>query len=373
MNNQEPLIINNVIEITQPIGTFLVAKVTAKDLLSISYRDERTYNKELSNYVGTQRQLKSQKLKSVKEFISTRDATFPNTIIGALSDSSLYDYNNGVLTIVKSDDIDEKAFQVIDGQHRLWGFEDSPNADNFELIVTFFLNADVEDQAYIFSIINTTQSKLDPSLVCDLTDLSKITTPENSIHSIAKVFNNREDSPWFKSIKMIGKKDLASSNGIISQYSFNKSILKYVYDKKESARIRNILIDGNNDRTKLNKIKMDSSKFIFWEYYVNSEEDILYKTLHTYFSALKDIYIDDKWCNSSSILCKTSGYSAFMQLFKDFYDYNNSQLTNIDFYKNILAGIKDNVEIEAPESRLGAAGAANLYNELKQAFRTQIM
>ncbi|KKP38396.1 MAG: hypothetical protein UR30_C0019G0011 [Candidatus Peregrinibacteria bacterium GW2011_GWC2_33_13] len=115
---------------------------------------------------------------------------------------------------------------------------------------------------------------------------------------------------------------------------------------------------------------MDTSKYIFWEYYINSSEDILYKILNAYFMALKDIYTDEKWCNTESVLCKTSGYSAFMKLFKDFYDYdyNNSQLTNIDFYKDILVQIKDRVNIEAPESRLGAAGATNLYNELKREF-----
>jgi DGQHR domain-containing protein len=373
IENRPTIKINNVIEVEQPLGTFLVAKMKASELLKISYRDERTFNKDLSRYTGTQRSLKPSKLKSIKEFIETRDATFPNTIIGTLSDASLYDYTNGVLEIVVSDDIDEKAFQVIDGQHRLWAFQDSPVAEDFDLLVSFFLNADVEDQAYIFSIINTTQTKLEPSLVSDLTELSKITTPENCVHSIAKVFNNRINSPWRNSIKMLGKKDITSSNGIISQYSFNKSILRYIYNSNNSTAIRNILIDSKNNRLKLESIKINIEEFIFWNYYKNSEEEKIYKILEAYFNSLKDVF-PNKWCNPTSILCKTSGYDAFMRLFRDFYNYCNGDfntLINKDFYMNIMLKNLQNVDIDADSNKLGAAGAASLYKMLKNEFPTK--
>jgi len=368
IENRETIQITNIIEINQPLGTFLVAKIKASELLKISYRDERIFNKELSKYTGTQRALKNNKLKSIKEFIETRDATFPNTIIGTLSDASLYKYENGVLEIVVSDDINEKAFQVIDGQHRLWAFENTNIANNFDLIVTFFLNADVEDQAYIFSIINTTQTKLEPSLVSDLTELSKITTPENSVHSIAKVFNNRQDSPWYNAIKMLGKKDITSSNGIISQYSFNKSILKYMYKNTDVAVIRNILIDSKNDRRKLSKININENDFIFWKHYINSEENVIYKLLEEYFNAQKEVFFD-KWLNQSSILCKTSGYSAFMKLFKEFYIYNKC---NKNDYIKIFKEIKATVDIETPDTRLGAAGSDCLYKKIKEVFDNNI-
>ena len=108
----------------------------------------------------------------------------------------------------------------------------------------------------------------------------------------------------------------------ISQYSFNKSILKYIYKNSDTTTIRNILIDSNNDRKKLDKIYVDTKEYIFWEFYKNSEEDKIYKILEEYFNAIKYSF-EDKWCNPSSILCKTSGYSAFMKLFKDFYTNKN--------------------------------------------------
>lgn len=362
MNSENILTIENVIEIEQPIGTFLLAKVKANELLDISFKEERVYNKELQDYVGNQRAIKEDKVKKIRNFINTPDSTFPNTIIGTLVDE-YYEYSSETKTLKIYRN--KSAFKIIDGQHRLAAFDGLLMAQKFDLLVTFFLNADLNDQAYIFSVINTTQSKLDPSLVHDLTELSNITTPENIVHSIAKLFNKRVDSPWQGAIKMLGKKDYTSQNGIISQYSFNKSILNYIYDKKQTSEIRNILIKNNNNRLCLKDIKYNQDKNIFWDFYVNSKEGLIYKILNTYFCSIRDVFLN-KWCSNNSILCKTSGYDAFMKLFLDFYKNANgdvSKLTNENYYIPILRTI-ENLNIDDDANKLGAAGAAKLYKLL---------
>ena len=363
------IIIKNIIEIEQPLGTFLVVKMDPEDLLSISCPDARSYNPELEEYIGIQRELKMSKIRGIKEFINTADATIPNTIIGVLlKDYYTYDIENKVLKISR----DSNAFKIIDGQHRIKAFDGTLHLNGkFELIVTIFLDADINDQAYIFSIINTTQSKLDPSLVQDLTELSKITTPENVVHSLAKVFNSESNSPWYKSIKRLGRKDQTSQNGIISQYSFNKSILKYIYDKKYIFEIRNLLIKNNDNRNSLKNLNINNNKYIFWNLYINYKENFIYKILFSYFTALKDFFGPEKWCNESSILCKTSGYDAIMKLFLDFYNYANGDLEILkekEFYSKIFNKAYKSVNIDAVENKLGAAGAASLYKMLKEKF-----
>lgn len=375
MISDKKIIIQNVIEVTQPLGTFLIAKVKASELLAISFRNERIFNEDLSRYVGIQRKLKDSKIQSIKKFVTTRDATFPNTIIGTLKDSELYKYDKDKkeLAIEIRDDANEKAFQVIDGQHRLWAFEDEDVADKFDLIVTFFLGLDIDDQAYIFSIINMTQSRLDPSLAMDLAELSKITTPENFVHSITKSFNNKADSPWHEAIKMIGSKDLSSANGIISQYTFNQGILNYIYDIKETFNIRNILLDNKNDRKNLKNIKMDSEKYIFWKYYVNSEELELYEILTAYFNALRDTF-NTEWLKTEYILCKTTGYFAIMALFGDIYkkiiDENKQKyLKDKEWYKELFANnSEENIKFLNEHYPAGKSGAKSLHQELKRRY-----
>ncbi|MCL2774589.1 MAG: DGQHR domain-containing protein [Oscillospiraceae bacterium] len=371
MTDEMQLIIQNIIEVEQPIGTFLIAKVRASDLLDISFKEERYYNKELEDYIGIQRPIKKDKIKSLERFISTKDATFPNTIIGTLNYDT-YDYNRSEKTLKIKRNKD--AFKIIDGQHRLMAFENMPTiASSFDLVVAFFLDVPLSDQAYIFSIINTTQTKLDPSLMQDLSAISDITTPEKIVRSIAQLFNKRHDSPWQRKIKMLGKKDELSNDAIISQYSFNKSILEYMYDNKDVAEIRNILKDYKNDRSKLNSININKSNFIFWDLYISSDEGIIYIMLNSYFSVLKKCF-PEQWGNKASILCKTSGYAAFMKLFKDFYTIakgETEKLTNTDFYENfILEKIVNKVDIENEEYRLGASGANTLYKKLKELFNS---
>ena len=45
------IIIKDIIEVEQPLGTFLVVKMLPEDLLSISCPDKRSYNPELEEYI----------------------------------------------------------------------------------------------------------------------------------------------------------------------------------------------------------------------------------------------------------------------------------------------------------------------------------
>ena len=53
--------------------------------------------------------------------------------------------------------------EVIDGQHRLWAFDDPENFSGFELPVVAFCGLDVTWQAYLFYTINIRRSKSTPA------------------------------------------------------------------------------------------------------------------------------------------------------------------------------------------------------------------
>jgi hypothetical protein len=58
--------------------------------------------------------------------------------------------------------------EVIDGQHRLWAFEDFDPGEDFELPVVAFFGLDRSWQAYIFWSVNITPKKINRSLAFDL-------------------------------------------------------------------------------------------------------------------------------------------------------------------------------------------------------------
>ena len=58
--------------------------------------------------------------------------------------------------------------EVIDGQHRLWAFEDNRLQGNYELPVVAFVGLDLSWQAYLFYTINIKPKKINASLAFDL-------------------------------------------------------------------------------------------------------------------------------------------------------------------------------------------------------------
>jgi DGQHR domain-containing protein len=58
--------------------------------------------------------------------------------------------------------------EIIDGQHRLWAFEEAKLPDDFELPVVAFDGLDLSWQAYLFYTINIKPKKINASLAFDL-------------------------------------------------------------------------------------------------------------------------------------------------------------------------------------------------------------
>ena len=119
----------SVMEVSQPLGSFYVGKMSAADLQAIAAADtRRKVDREVETYTGIQRELSTKRQKEIRAYISTYDAAFPNTFIIAVKSEDIAELINGVLRIRRN----EKVASIIDGQHRLSGFTEL-NRANFEL------------------------------------------------------------------------------------------------------------------------------------------------------------------------------------------------------------------------------------------------
>lgn len=107
--------------------------------------------------------------------------------------------------------------EVIDGQHRLWAFEDSGVDDDFELPVVAFVGLDRAWQAYLFWTINVTPTRINASLAYDLYPLLRRDDQVFARFSGAPFYrDNRAQelvealwvhplSPWRDRINMLGE------------------------------------------------------------------------------------------------------------------------------------------------------------------------
>ncbi|SCB52108.1 DGQHR domain-containing protein [Bradyrhizobium shewense] len=121
-------------------------------------------------------------------------------------------------------------FEIIDGQHRLWAFD---NADaDFELPVVAFHGLDISWQAYLFWTINIKPKRINPSLAFDLYPLLRAEDwldraeghpvyRETRSQELTEALWSHKDSPWYDRINMLGEK----SNPWVSQSAWIKSLV----------------------------------------------------------------------------------------------------------------------------------------------------
>jgi hypothetical protein len=106
--------------------------------------------------------------------------------------------------------------EVIDGQHRLWAFNDEKGVEGFELPVVAFHGLDLSWQAYLFYTINIKPKKINRSLAFDLYPLLRTEDwleefegpaiyRETRAQELTEALWLHPASPWQNRINMLGE------------------------------------------------------------------------------------------------------------------------------------------------------------------------
>lgn len=124
--------------------------------------------------------------------------------------------------------------EIIDGQHRLWAFEEAKLLDDFELPVVAFKHLDISWQAYLFYTINIKPKKINASLAFDLYPLLRtedwlakfeghIIYRETRAQELVDILWSHPKSPWHKRINMLGEP--GHKGLMVSQAAWIRSLL----------------------------------------------------------------------------------------------------------------------------------------------------
>lgn len=374
------------IEVSQRIGTFYVAAIDSRDLVKITFADVRRIEKEqrdIEIYLGIQRPLSASRVKEIGEYVNLVDASFPSSVI--LSIESLaqrdpntplideseaqpseeirnveYDRNAGVIRILR----DEKVAKVIDGQHRIEGLKYYNQPEPFIVVVTIFVDMDIEDQAMVFATINKTQTKVNKSLVYDLFDYAHTRSPQKTSHNIAKLLNERDGSPFYKRIKILGVADDPEME-TLTQATFVESLMSYI--SKNPMADRNELKLGN----RLEKVSgKELERRFFRNLFIEERDAEIAKTIWNYFMA-----VHHRWPSSwgekqrGNVLNKSTGFVALMRFLKPAYlSFNRiGEIISDEEFGAIFATIDIADGSFSPERyKPGATGQSALYREFLQ-------
>lgn len=363
----------NAISVQQPIGEFLIASVPSKLLCDIAYFDMRRMLKErdIETYLGIQRPLNPTRVEEIKSYVGTIDACFPTAVILSISSRcATFNPDKNKLTlrnIPNPEDGLEPVYlrniaQILDGQHRIAGLVDYPN-DNFEVNVSIFIDADIEDQAYIFSTVNLAQTKVNRSLAYDLTELANARSPQKTCHNIAVALDKLESSPFHKRIRRLGTSTPGRKDEKLNQATFVEALLDLI---SSSPMIdRDVLKRGNKlalpTQAELEKLPL---RLLF----VNGDDMKIADVIFRYFSA-----VQDKWPTAWNanipglILNKANAFRALMRVLRVIcktYQTSNQILSKNDFDTLLKKVTLIDEEFTLDNFKPGKSGENDIFNKL---------
>lgn len=355
----------------QPIGVVYIGVMDHEDLEHISFADVRRLeigkdNREVEDYIGIQRQLNTGREKDIGRYVNLIDATFPNSIILAIS-SKYADYNEekNEMTILDKDDV----AKVLDGQHRIAGLRHfKGKGSKFEVSVSIYIDMELEDQAIVFSTINKEQKSVSNSLVADLFAFAESRSPQKTAHNIARALNKKEESPFYHKIKVLGTANRKETE-TITQDTFVKNLMKYISSDPQ----------GDRDFYKRNKEKSskklplvegkDREKLFLRNLFITDESDIkIAQLMYNYFYAVEQKW-PDAWnkLQPNIILNRTTGFAALMRFLKNV--YHNIAIPDSVPSKEEFQKVFQKIELQEEDFNKekyvpGSSGMGNLYRDL---------
>ncbi len=309
------------IRVSQPLGEFYISSVPAAALagrVRNRPRSSQTANEDI------QRLFSEKRIAEITNFSKDPQATFPTPIILAVESSEVKEIyldlqkveqsappqKNGPAKInseLRCFEIpDEGEFaDVLDGQHRILGLQNSSAIGEFDLPVVFMFDLSTDDKAFVFSIINSKQTPVSGSLIYDLFDLSKFRSPQKTCHYLAQSLNNKENGPFYRRIKMLGRKEEHHEKRVmLSQGSFAARLQDLISkDPMEDARI----LKSPHETLK------EDLRCPLRKYFIAKQDDTILKILTNYFEAIAETF-DKEWGDETGvyIIRKTVGYTALI-------------------------------------------------------------
>ncbi|MEZ9894694.1 DGQHR domain-containing protein [Vibrio lentus] len=341
------------IRINQPFNDCYIVNFKASFLLDRAYSKAADFDGK--TIVGSQRRITKKRLSDIKGFIESEEASFPNSIIVAAN----YDKNDvlvdedkrwfatpineslGLYKIkIPSDD---KVCSVVDGQHRLFAFENT--SVDMELNCTVFLDLIPSLQASVFATVNFNQAPVDKSVAYNLFGYQldrveeKYWSPDLLGVNLCRYFSETEGSFFYGHINYrLANRNVKRGKWVISTASFVDGIIG--------------LISGNpkEDRYKINKKELlslagrksidDDFKFSLRDAYKNGNDAVIKQVISEFFSAVRIVF--DITDESDSILTKTVGIKALFLLLNDIVlEHGNLDRDLLDSFQSLLEKAKD--------------------------------
>jgi DNA sulfur modification protein DndB len=307
-----------------------------------------------------QRMVKKSRLNKIAKFVGQTDSILPPNIVVHLSDNitsddlpipdrdkdgkkfTLSQKNNYDLVLLQIP-MEYASMEIIDGQHRLFGFTSTEAAtkESFNLVVLGLANMSPKRRTETFVAINDNAKRMDANLVAYLkfTNDEAECQKDNELMAIKIIFELNQTTPFKKKIRLLdsGKQKITLKN-------FAGADLKSLISEKGLLRT----------------------------YYSHKSEKYI-EILRLYFSTLKSLF-PTEWNEPENYIIFTNrGISAFLKLLKSMLKTEESAISRETIKKYLVAlknGWDGSWETKSLQSSyVGTQGRNDFHRDLIKAIQ----
>jgi len=237
---------------------------------------------------GFQRKLNRTRAEDIAKYLSNGKGSIPTNIVLSAQEDSDTTYNSRSKLIAYPGKTG--SFLVLDGQHRLWGYQlcyEQHNIDH-RVPVAIYTGLNRVEEAKLFIDINTTQVGVPSALLLDIKQVAQL---ENSKEQILRaLFDNLNEDKKSPLKKLLSPS--RSLTGKVSRVTFNKALLPVIRsgiwaDASEKSRLQLLI----NYISAVAQIVDDSSILVrsaFFESIFEVFDDVVQTSIAKHGNAKKD-------------------------------------------------------------------------------------
>lgn len=358
-----------------PIGEVLkYTRYTERLIIAYDEDEKPIYNEHV------QRKVDSSRTRQIANFLlNDKEAIFPTNIVLNIPVNIIecQDEKDGIISLTLVDNVAEQIEKakregsdkadifvtIIDGQHRIRGIEVAiedlaklisktnnqeeqetlktqlDNLLKMELVVSFFIDKDLEFQAMTFSTINRTQRRVSQDLVYELFGLTSDDSPQKTALEVALALNAHPKSPFYRRIKLYGGTYTKDDSRPLSQAAMIKSIIKGICSSVQSAETERY------QKRKAFKNSNSSKSLPFRQFYAENRDDLISDCMFYFFNSIRkelgQYWNYDGQAKPQNILQSTVGYEALMNLLAEIIQKDNISSFDKDTFDRYVEKIKN--------------------------------
>lgn len=246
---------------------FFLTSIPVSALFEYCFISNRTED----NIQGFQRQLSQSRATDIAKYLNKGAGSIPTNIVLSAQPAAGLTYSSTNKTIAF--ERIEKAFLVLDGQHRLWGYEFCRNlySKDLRVPISIYEKLSRAEEAKLFIDINTKQVGVPAALLLDIQNLAQMEGNRDAI--LRELFDGIKKT---SSLKISGLMSPAkSAKGKISRVTFNRAI---------GQALDSSVLQGLDSKKRLTLLVN------YFQAFENNLEDVTLLTRSAFLEAIFDIF-----------------------------------------------------------------------------------